>query len=98
MKRLPLPVLVRSFGRCIGSLWRRQRRKRRKHGCGRQRRQGHARCWAKADAASTKGDVQVAGADFGPKGDLVLLTVIEKSPRTVLRAIWPGPSKGTAAA
>jgi hypothetical protein len=26
--------------------------------------------------------------------DLVLLTAIEKSPRTVLRAIWPGPSKG----
>jgi putative transcriptional regulator len=29
---------------------------------------------------------------------LVLLTVIEKSPRAVLRAIWPGPSKGKAAA
>ena len=29
---------------------------------------------------------------------LVLLTVIDKSPRTVLRAIWPGPSKGKAAA
>jgi putative transcriptional regulator len=28
----------------------------------------------------------------------VLLTVIEKSPRTVLRAIWPGASKGKAAA
>jgi putative transcriptional regulator len=29
---------------------------------------------------------------------LVLLTVIEKSPRAVLRALWPGPSKGKAAA
>ena len=29
---------------------------------------------------------------------LVLLTVIEKSPRTVLRAIWPGASNGKAAA
>jgi putative transcriptional regulator len=29
---------------------------------------------------------------------LVRLTVIEKSPRAVLRAIWPGPSKGKAAA
>jgi putative transcriptional regulator len=29
---------------------------------------------------------------------LVLLTVIDKSPRAVLRAIWPAPSKGKAAA
>jgi hypothetical protein len=29
---------------------------------------------------------------------LVLLTVIEKAPRTVLRAIWTGPAKRKAAA
>ena len=34
-----------------------------------------------------------------PEGPaLVLLTVIEKSPRAVSRAIWPGPSKSKAAA
>ena len=29
---------------------------------------------------------------------LVLLTVIDKAPRTVLRAIWSGPGRGKAAA
>ena len=34
-----------------------------------------------------------------PEGPaLVLLTVIEKAPRTVLRAIWAGPTKRKAAA
>jgi putative transcriptional regulator len=34
-----------------------------------------------------------------PEGPaLVLLTVIEKAPRTVLRAIWAGPTKKKAAA